>query len=310
MIDRQIQVLLDQAEVQRRLGNDGGAIELAQRALTLDPDHGYSHAVLANLLLQARRVPGAAIEIQLALGLDADDEFTHRVAARIRIAQRDLDDAWAHCLLALQGDRPTAAAHVLGAEIQQLRGDNARARELLDQALALEPESTSALTELGRLELSLGGLDACGRAVEQALKIEPSHRGAHVLAGRLALQRGDVAGAERHARFVLGQRATDLGALQLWAAIQSRQSWALGLWWRWHSWIVLRSDRARIAFMLASFVLIQLIVIVADDSGLELTAVVVRMLWLAFCAYTWVAPARFRRMVEDSLGTVHLDPEF
>ncbi|HEX8107847.1 MAG TPA: tetratricopeptide repeat protein [Kofleriaceae bacterium] len=54
---RQIRVLLEEAEVQRRLGNHRGATELAQRALTIDPDHAQAHAALAGILLDARTWP-------------------------------------------------------------------------------------------------------------------------------------------------------------------------------------------------------------------------------------------------------------
>jgi hypothetical protein len=32
--------------------------------------------------------------------------------------------------------------------------------------------------------------------------------------------------------------------------------------------------------------------------------------WLAFCAYTWIAPGLFKRMLERDLGSVVLDPDF
>jgi len=35
-----------------------------------------------------------------------------------------------------------------------------------------------------------------------------------------------------------------------------------------------------------------------------------RVAWLGLCAYTWYAPAHFRRMLARALGTVRLDPRF
>src|ERR1700710_1927529 len=120
--DRQVQVLLEQAEVQRRLGNYPGAIELVRRALAVDPDHAHGHAILAVVLLDARRLPGALIEMRAALNLDGNSRFVHYVAALVLRAALKLDDAWQHCLVALEDPEADAATHVLGARIQILRG--------------------------------------------------------------------------------------------------------------------------------------------------------------------------------------------
>jgi Flp pilus assembly protein TadD len=306
---RQIAVLLEQAERQRQLGNHRGATQLAQRALSLDPDHAVAHATLALILLDARRLAGAGIEARTALGLDGNDPYIHRVAAAVLTAERKLDDAWAHCLIAMQ-DGGTPAAYVLGARISELGGDRDRARELLLEALALEPGDTSALTQLARLVLDSGDRDQASHLIQQALESDPEDRMAHVVAGYIDLAGGDVASAEQHARFVLHGDATDRAALSLWMAIQARKSPLLGAWWRWNAWLTLGSDRRRLALLLGEFVLVQAAIIVADELDLDGVARALRLGWLALCAYTWFAPVLFRRMVARSLETVRLDPEF
>ncbi|HEX7841116.1 MAG TPA: tetratricopeptide repeat protein, partial [Kofleriaceae bacterium] len=151
---RQISILLEQAEVQRRLGNHRSATELAQRALAIDPDHAVAHATLAVILLDARRLPGAGIEVRIALGLDGNEPYIHRVAAAVLSAERKLDDAWAHCLIAIQAPAPVPEAFVLAARVRALHGDRAHARELLEEALAIDADHTGALTQLARLELA------------------------------------------------------------------------------------------------------------------------------------------------------------
>jgi Flp pilus assembly protein TadD len=310
MEDRQITVLLEQAEVQRRLGNHRGATSLAQRALTIDPDHAQAHATLAFILLDARRLRGAAIEVRAALALDGNDPYIHHVAAEVLAAERKLDDAWAHCLIALEGPAATPAAYVLGARIRSLKGDPARAKELLLEALALDAGHAGALTQLAQLELHAGDPGRAAHLVELALTSNPADRHAHVVAGYIDLARGEVASAEQHARFVLNQSATDQGGLELWTAIQARRSWALGAWWRWNAWMSVGEDRRRIALLIGGFVVARLAIIIADALGLDATARVLSLAWLGLCAYTWFAPELFRRMLERSLGTVRLDPDF
>jgi Flp pilus assembly protein TadD len=310
MEERQVTVLLEQAEVQRRLGNLRQATELAQRALTIDPDHAWAHAALAFILLDTRRVRAAAIEVRAALALDGNDPHIHHVAASVMVAERKLEDAWAHCLIALEGPVVEPGAYVLGARIRDLQGDPARARELLNEALALDADYTDALTQLARLELAAGDKDRAAELIERALTSDPADRRAHVIAGYIDLARGDTASAEQHARFVLNQIATDEGGLELWAAIQARRSWLLGAWWRWHMWMSLGDDRRRIALLIGGFVVAQLAIIIADELDLDAASRVVSLAWLGLCAYTWFAPEMFRRMLARSLGTVRLDPDF
>lgn len=306
---RQIAVLLDQAERQRELGNHRGATELAQRALSLDPDHAGAHAQLAMILLDARRLAGAALEASIALGLDGSDPYVHRVVAAVRIAERKLDDAWQHCLIAMQDSR-VPSAYVLGARVRELQGSLADARELLHEALALDAGHTGALTQLARLTLDGGDRDGAARLIEQTLAIDPGDRGAHVVAGYIDLARGDVAGAEQHARFVLQADADDHDCLSLWTAIQARRSRLLGLWWRWNAWLTLGSDRRRLAILIGEFVAVQAAIIVTDELDLVALSRALNYAWLGLCAYTWFAPALFRRMVARTLDTVRLDPEF
>ena len=310
MEDRQVKVLLEQAEVQRRLGNFRSAIDLVQRALAIDPDHARAHAALAISLLAARRLPGAGIESRLALGLDANDPYIHYVAAAVLRAERKLEDAWAHILVALESDNADATTHVLGATIQVLRGDRPRARELLLEALALDASHCDALTELARLELDAGDREGAKEHIELALKSDPSDRDAHVVAGFLALANGNDASAEEHARFVLNQDATDEGGLRLWTAVKAKRSKLLGLWWRWNTYISMRDDHRQIAVLIGTFVLMRILIIVTDELGYEVISRALAIGWLGFCAYTWYAPELFRSWLKQELGTVKLDPDF
>lgn len=306
---RQISVLLEQAERQRQLGNHRGATELAQRALTLDPDHSLSHALLALILLDARRLAGAAIEARIALGLDGHDPYIHRVVAAVLAAERKLDEAWEHCLIAMQ-DGPTAAAYVLGARIRQLMADDERARELLVEAIELEPGDVDALSELARLSLETGDRSKAVELIAHALETDPAHHTAHVVAGYIDLAADQIDAAEQHARFVLQGNATSHDGLMLWTAIQARRSRLLGAWWRWNAWITLGSERRRLGLLLGEFVAVQIAIIVTDELGFEGVTRILALGWIGLCAYTWFAPALFRRMVARSLQTVRLDPEF
>jgi tetratricopeptide (TPR) repeat protein len=310
MEERQIEALLEQADVQMRLVNWRGAIDLLRRALAIDPDHARAHAMLALALLGARRLAGAEIEARLALASGGDESLCHYAAAAVLRAQRKLDEAWEHCQIALEADSTDVDTHVLAAGIRDLRGEVSEARALLTAALALEPSHAGALTRLARLELDAHRYDEAARYIDQALRAKPDDLDAHVVAGYIDLVRGDDAGAEGHARFALTQDASERDALQLWAAIKARRSWTLGLWWRLNAWISLRSEGGQLAVLIGSFVLVQVAIILAAAADLELLEKVLYWGWLGFCGYTWIAPGLFKRMLERDLGSVELDPDF
>lgn len=310
MDDRQVEALLEQADVRMRLVDWRGAIDLLRRALAIDPDHARAHAMLALALLGAKRLPGAEIEARLSLALDGNDAFCHYAAAAVLRAQRRLREAWEHCEVALQADAADIDIYVLGAGIRALRGELAEARALLTEALAREPGHAGALTQFARLELDAHRYAEAARYIDDALRASPGDVDAHITAGYIDLVRGDIAGAEEHARFALGQDATERDALALWAAIKARRSWMLGLWWRLNAWVSLRSEAGQVSLLIGSFVIVQVAIILAAALDLDLALRVLRWGWLGFCGYTWVAPALFKRMLERDLGTVVLDPNF
>jgi tetratricopeptide (TPR) repeat protein len=310
MDDRQVDALLEQADVQMHLAHWRGAIDLLRRALAIDPDHARAHAMLALALLGARRLAGAEIESQLALALEGNEPLCHYAAAAVLRAQRRLDEAWEHCEIALAADSNDVDVYVLAAGIRDLRGEPAAARALLVQALELEPAHAGALTAFARLELAAHRPDEAARYVEAALRAKPEDADAHIVAGLVALVRGDDAGAEGHARFALTQDATDRDALRLWAAIKAHRSFTLGLWWRLNAWLSLRSEGGQVALLIGSFVIVQVAIILAAAADLPLVEKILGWVWLGLCAYTWIAPELFQRMLQRDLGTVVLDPDF
>lgn len=310
MEERQIAALLEQAASCRRAHNWSAAIDLLKRALTIDPEHPSAHASLALALLGARRLHGASIEVELALGFDPNSPFCHYAAAAVRLAERRLEDAWRHCLVAMQDDDDDLDTRVLGAVIKARAGEQGAARVLLDEALAREPNHADALTESARLDLHAGKLDEARRRIELALVADPADADAHIVAGFVALARGKVDEAEEHARFVLGEDATSRDALELFTAVKARRNVVMGLWWRWSVFTGLRSERSMLGLAIGSFVVVQLLIIVLGATGFEDAEILLRKLWLAFCAYTWFAPEIFEWMLRRELKNVVLSDDY
>lgn len=228
----------------------------------------------------------------------------------MRRAERKLDAAWEHVNVALQDDSNDADTFVLAASIRSLQGQPDAARALLGEALARDPDHVGARTELARLELDRGNTAEAQHHIDHALVADPSDLDAHVVAGYLALRRGDAADAEKHAQFALGEDAADRGALELWTAIKAHRSLWLGLWWRFNAFVSLRSERAQLGILIGSFLVVRLAIILAGAAGLENLELWLSRIWLGFCAYTWFAPAIFRRMLGRELSSVVLRDDY
>jgi tetratricopeptide (TPR) repeat protein len=310
MEDRQVAALYRQAEACRRSHNWHGAIELLKRVLALEPEHAEAHASLALALFGVRRLHAAATEVDLALGMQPDSPFCHYAAAVILRARRKLDDAYKHCLVAMEDDGHAVAARVVAASIKTLQNERAAAREYLLEALAISPTNSDALSELANTEYHDGNLIEASRYIDEALTQSPDNADAHVVAGYIALARGNIVAADGHVRYVLHHDASDHDALQLLAAIKARRNPVLGLWWRWHVFVGLRTERSQIGILLGSYLLVRLLLILLGETGHEDAELLVGQIWLAFCAYTWFAPAMFRWLLKRELETVTLRDDY
>ncbi|HEY5925842.1 MAG TPA: tetratricopeptide repeat protein [Kofleriaceae bacterium] len=307
---RQVAALIEQADRARRARDWQTATSLLKRALAIDPEHAQAHATLALALLGARRLHGAIIETDLALGFGPDSPFCHYAAAAVRLAERKLDDAWKHCLVAMQDDDNDVHARVLGAAIKALQNERDAAHTLLCEALAIDADHVDALSALADLELKTGNLAEAHRYIELALTSDPSDVDAHVVAGYIALARNRVDEAENHARFALEQDAGARDSLQLWTAVKARRNVLIGLWWRFSMFVGLRSERSQIGLLIGSFVVVQLAIILLGAAGYEDAEMVLRKIWLGFCAYTWFAPEIFEWMLRRELTGVVLREDY
>jgi Tfp pilus assembly protein PilF len=310
MNEHEIDVSLERARQQLRAGNPEAAIETLRRVLSLAPEHARAHAMLAWVLIDRRRLHAAELEAGHALLEDPELPLAHFVMAQVAMARRDLDRARTHLDQLLELEPHDADNHVAMAHYHELRGQWDEARASLDHALELEPDEPDILVALGQLLYQLGRVDQAAERCEAALELDPEHLGAHRLRGWLDLHAGNLQEARGHACFVLAHDPADEPALTLLVAIMARKSIWLGSWWRLSTWLGQLEDQRRMAVLLGSFVVYQVLTIVARALGRPEVAEALQWAWLGVCAYTWVAPLVFRRLLAKELGQVRLRPDY
>jgi tetratricopeptide (TPR) repeat protein len=291
------------------LGNPGGALEPLRRALTIDPEHGRAHALLALALLKLKRVSAALVEANAAIASEPESSFTHVVLGDVLWAQRDLRAAERHYETAREFD-PHVPGPLRGlAAVARFYDDEEKALDLLRQALKLDPDDVDTLVAIAELHLHSGHYDDAERSVDDALKAAPEHRAALVVKGFVCLHKGDTARAREQVIWALRQDANDLGAIRLLAAVKSRESWLFGAWYRANAAVMSLGPRS-IALLVGLFVTQGLLRLALHDLGRPLASEIVGYAWLAICYYSWSGPAMFRRLVRKEIESVRLKTDF
>lgn len=310
MMDAEHQRWMEIAARQLELGNPGGALEPLRRILAEDPAVAEAHSVMALALLELKRIHAALHEAGLGVSLAPEDALAHRALGAVLLAHRKLSLASEHLERAIDLEPTDPHARCTLATLRTLQGRRDEAGALLEKALALDPDDPAILAELGMHHLAGGAIDEADRFASEALSLHPEHRDALVLKGHVLLRRGEVEEARQHAVWALRHGADAVGALELLAAVKARESAFLGLWWRYNVWMGELGERRAIYVVLGSFVLYRLLALALTDLGQDWLASGLQLVWLAFCAYTWIGPSRFRKALERELGQVKLGDEF
>lgn len=132
----------------RRTGSGLDAVEAALEACRLEPGHWMNHFNLAQAALSATGYvgPGGLSSLRLA---------QHASTAARELAPNE------------------PSVHYVCGQVSRVAGDKQAARAHFERTLALDPEHSSAINELGRLKLESGQSAAAAEHFIQAARIEP-----------------------------------------------------------------------------------------------------------------------------------------
>lgn len=150
------------------------ALEHARQAVAADAYSATAYGVLADALTELGRYEDAADAVQQMLDL-----------------------------------RPDTASYSRASYVVQLRGDDGRARELMQMAVqtAGEPSQTAfALLTLAELSLGQGDVAAAQEAISRGLALYPDHEPLLAARAKTRAAQGDLTGAEADLRAVVARR--------------------------------------------------------------------------------------------------------
>ena len=186
-------------------GDVSQAINVLQRAVSMDPTNYKAHSDLGVVLNRSGRDKEAIDELQTAIKLNPEGTGARYLLARILAKRKDEHAATqqieAFQLLRQNADRETLASSLNNEASEFLRQGHAKeAVEAYQQALLLEPKDARLHFNLA---LSLSQLeDQAGakRELENAIKLDPQFAQAHNRLGSYFMIQGRFSEAEREFR--------------------------------------------------------------------------------------------------------------
>ena len=156
--------------VQRQRGDPSGAVDLLQRAVSLDPSSLRSRRELARAYAEA--------------GQKRLSEETFREALRLERREREASRR-----------RLEAGHHRTKALESMQRGDAAGALKGYQDALSDDPDNPDLWREAGEVALAAGDTDRALEYLDRAVRQAPSRPGVWKTRGDIRLARGDAGGA-------------------------------------------------------------------------------------------------------------------
>lgn len=193
-----------QARLLIRQGRSAEARQVFEEAVKRDPQRGAWRYELAELLRQ--QGDPAAIDHYAAAVQLAPDEPRHWLGLVEGLLARKEHDAARETVeraLLRFGDHP--ALHNAAGAIHETQGDTARAAWHYARAFERDPQNAENCWRFGRAQLELGNLEAARELLERALVLKPDSADAHAAIARFFAHTSDSRAALIHS-----QRAAEL----------------------------------------------------------------------------------------------------
>lgn len=171
------------------------------------PQVAYPRLLRGRLWMQSEVYESAASDLQAAINLDASLLSARLVLAEALIALYRPEEAREALQPTLSDDRWRAHSLVLVAVSHRMQGDPEMAARTLAEALILDPASTGALRESGRLKLDSADAAGALAILESAFARQPDNLETRYLMAQALQSLGRAEEARSHFQFVADRRA-------------------------------------------------------------------------------------------------------
>ena len=200
-----------EAELQQAIRSNWPVVEFMRR--------------LANIETRRHNLDAAEKWLQRAIDADPASPWPHFDMAQLLQSRQDLEGAIRACDRAIYlTDGRTAIFLVRRGELEVARGNAARAREFLEQAVTTEPNDYWARLALSNHFLAEGDLEAAEAGVTAALGVGPAKPvAAYIRMSQIARQKDDRAEARQWIERALALEPTDFWANLVFSEMLSEE---------------------------------------------------------------------------------------
>ncbi len=182
------------AEAYLAAGDANAAVLELKNALQKDQNLGAGRLLLGQIYLAEGDAPSAEKELQRAMWMEYEPSETLPAYARSLLLQQK----WKEVLdLPEEALTDQALANLYLAKGMALigQGKNSDAKETIDRALAIEPDSATARLAVAQLALNLGEVEEAAETLTELTELEPENTDALMALGNLENQRQDAEAA-------------------------------------------------------------------------------------------------------------------
>lgn len=194
---------LTQAQFLLQQRHYGDAESLLRQALATDPSDAEAHALLAFALLYQSRLTDAVSEAQAAVRFAPDDPFGHYVGALVLLQMGNADEALSAIHAAIRLAPEQARYHAVEGSIYLQRREWQKALDAAETGLRLDPRHVQCANLRAMALVKLGRKDEAGQMLDAALARDPENAMTHANQGWALLHQGEHQQALRHFREAL-----------------------------------------------------------------------------------------------------------
>ena len=287
------------------------AESVLRQALVADPTDATAHALLALTLLYRARHTDALLEAQAAVRFAPDDPFGHYAGALVLLQMGNEDEALSAIHAAIRLAPEMARYHAVEGSIYLRKRDWQRALDAAETGLRLDPRHVQCANLRAMALVKLGRKDEAGQMLDAALARDPENAMTHANQGWALLHQGEHQQALHHFR-----EALRLSPSLAWAregiveALRARNP-IYRLLLRYFLWMSRLQIRAQWGLIAGAFILNNVIDYLAlNVPVLRPILAPLNYLYIAFAFLSWTARPLFSLLLRlDRFGRLALSDE-
>ena len=271
---------------QKRYDNAKGE---AENVLSADPTNVEALQILAHCYLGMGQIEKANDVIEGAIRQDPTDYYSLYLKGLILCELSQYSKALQYTDNAIAVNPMFAEAYGVKATALYALARFEEALEAANQGLSVQADNNFCLNLRAKSLLKLGRTEENRETTQQALKNNPEDTYTHTNAGYTCLELGDSDGAKKHFKEALRIAPNNESARYGMIQALKADNIFYNLWLKYAFWMESISPRARWAFIIVGYLLIQFIDSVKSSLGpFETVATIFVIAYVVFAISTWI----------------------